>query len=98
MYGEGPGVYHKSLESWATEEARPLRQGRDNYSMCATRGQTGNESKAELIRRFMRALRERPIAGDVYTQATSVEEEVNGLIDTETGAILVPDGVLKSPE
>jgi hypothetical protein len=41
-------------------------------------------------------LRRRPLAGDVYTQATSVEEERNGLIDPHTGALSVPSGLLGS--
>jgi hypothetical protein len=54
------------------------------------------ERKGELIQDFKKALRRRPIAGDVYTQATSIEEEVNGIIDLETGELLVAKGVLKS--
>jgi hypothetical protein len=45
---------------------------------------------------FKRELRGRPIAGDVYTQATSIEEESNGLIDKESGELLVSDGILGS--
>ena len=37
-----------------------------------------------------------PIAGNVYTQAVNVEDEVNGLIDAQTGALLVPPGTLVS--
>jgi beta-galactosidase/beta-glucuronidase len=46
------------------------------------------------IRAFKAALRERPIAGDVYTQATSIEQEDNGLIDPASSALLVPRGLL----
>jgi hypothetical protein len=53
-------------------------------------------AKAERIRSFKRELRQRPLAGDVYTQAVSIEEETNGLIDPQTGELLVPDGVLHS--
>jgi beta-galactosidase/beta-glucuronidase len=53
-------------------------------------------SKAERIRAFKRELRLRPIAGDVYTQAVSIEDEDNGLIDAHTGALQVPPGVLLS--
>ena len=53
-------------------------------------------ARAERIRAFKRELRARPIAGDVYTQATSIEEEDNGLIDAQTGELLVPAGVLSS--
>ncbi|HEY8802207.1 MAG TPA: hypothetical protein VIN00_03945, partial [Candidatus Dormibacteraeota bacterium] len=41
-------------------------------------------------------LRRRPIAGDVYTQATGIEHEQNGLINPETGALRVPSGLLRS--
>ena len=41
-------------------------------------------------------LRRRPIAGDVYTQATNIEDERNGLIDPQTGALSVPAGLLAS--
>ena len=52
--------------------------------------------KVERIRAFKRELRRRPIAGDVYTQATSIEDEDNGVIDPETGALQVPAGLLDS--
>ena len=54
------------------------------------------DARAAPIRAFKRVLRDLPIAGDVYTQATSVEDETNGLIDATTGALLVPDGLLRS--
>lgn len=41
-------------------------------------------------------MRARAVAGDVYTQAVSIEEEENGLIDPATGALLVPPGLLRS--
>ncbi len=50
--------------------------------------------RAAQIRAFKQAIRERPIAGDVYTQATNVEDERNGLIDFATGKLLVPEGIL----
>ena len=50
--------------------------------------------KVEQIRAFKRELRSRPIAGDVYTQAISIEDEINGIIDAKTGTLLVPPGVL----
>jgi hypothetical protein len=53
-------------------------------------------SRAERIRAFKRELRGRPLAGDVYTQATSIEEEDNGLLDPHTGERFVPDGLLDS--
>lgn len=59
-------------------------------------GPGGAEEKAARIRAFKQALRERPIAGDVYTQATSIEDEENGIIDPHTGELLVPEGILDS--
>ncbi len=53
-------------------------------------------AKAERIRTFKRELRARPIAGDVYTQAVSIEEETNGLIDPDTGELQVAPGLLDS--
>jgi hypothetical protein len=53
-------------------------------------------AKAERIRAFKRETRLRAIAGDVYTQATSIEDEVNGLLDPETGELRVPPGILDS--
>jgi hypothetical protein len=52
--------------------------------------------RTELIRTFKRELRQRPIAGDVYTQATDIEDERNGLIDSATGELRVPAGILGS--
>jgi beta-galactosidase/beta-glucuronidase len=54
------------------------------------------DTRADRIRAFKRALRARDVAGDVYTQATSIEDETNGLIDAATGALLVPAGLLAS--
>jgi len=53
-------------------------------------------ARAANIRAFKQALRQRPIAGDVYTQATNIEDERNGLIDFRTGALEVPAGLLAS--
>lgn len=50
--------------------------------------------RAVLIRQFKQELRKRPIAGDVYTQATNIEDEQNGLIDFHTGALKVPENLL----
>ncbi len=62
-------------------------------------GGPGEESeKAVRIRAFKRELRRRPIAGDVYTQATSIEEETNGIIDPASGELLVPAGLLASED
>ncbi len=45
---------------------------------------------------YKQELRTRPIAGDVYTQATNIEEERNGLLDAGTGELKVPDNLLNS--
>jgi hypothetical protein len=65
--------------------------GFENYG-----GPEETGEKSQRIRAFKAALRARPIAGDVYTQATSIEEEVNGLIDPQTGELQVPPGILAS--
>jgi hypothetical protein len=49
-----------------------------------------------MIGAFKEELRKRPIAGDIYTQAISIEQEVNGIIDAATGQLLVPEGLLGS--
>ncbi len=54
------------------------------------------DSRADQIAKFKQELRKRPIAGDVYTQATNIEEEQNGIIDERTGELWVPKGILKS--
>jgi beta-galactosidase/beta-glucuronidase len=54
--------------------------------------------RAERIALFKRELRRRPLAGDVYTQATDIEEERNGLIDPASGELMVPPGILSSRE
>lgn len=59
-------------------------------------GPKNTEERAEQIRLFKKELRNRPIAGDVYTQATNIEEEQNGLIDAATGELKVPAGLLNS--
>jgi len=59
-------------------------------------GPAERDARAATIRAFKAALREHAIAGDVYTQATNVEEENNGLIEATTGALLVPAGLLRT--
>ena len=54
------------------------------------------DERADKIRQFKEELRKRPIAGDVYTQATNIEEERNGIIDAGTGELKVPAGILAS--
>src|SRR5207253_7790369 len=61
-------------------------------------GPKDNDERAVSIRLYKEELRKRPIAGDVYTQATNIEEERNGLIDSQTGELRVPEGLLKSRE
>jgi hypothetical protein len=61
-------------------------------------GPTGDVARTEKIALFKKELRKRNIAGDVYTQATNIEEEVNGLINFETGDLKVPEGLLHSDD
>lgn len=56
-------------------------------------GPEDDRERAEKIKLFKQELRKRPLAGDVYTQATDIEEEKNGLIDFNTGALHVPPGL-----
>lgn len=59
-------------------------------------GPKDNEERALTIKAYKKELRQRKIAGDVYTQATNIEDERNGLIDEKTGALKVPAGLLDS--
>jgi beta-galactosidase/beta-glucuronidase len=59
-------------------------------------GPADSGERASRISAFKRELRQRRIAGDVYTQATSIEDEDNGLIDPQTGELTVPAGLLNS--
>ena len=59
-------------------------------------GPQSSEGRTDRIRAFKEELRRHPIAGDVYTQATNIEDERNGLIDPHTGALDVPAGLLRS--
>ena len=63
--------------------------GFDSYG-----GPADHAARGEQIRAFKRAATLRSIAGDIYTQATNVEDETNGLIDFDTGRLLVPEGIL----
>jgi hypothetical protein len=67
--------------------------GFENYG-----GPKNDMDRAELIRQFKQELRKRPYAGDIYTQATNIEEEQNGLLDAETGVLNVPPGLLSTQE
>ena len=59
-------------------------------------GPTDADDRTDRIRLFKQELRKRSIGGDVYTQATNIEDERNGLIDFHTGELMVPAGLLKS--
>lgn len=61
-------------------------------------GPADDGERTKTIDLFKKELRKRKIAGDVYTQATNIEDEVNGLIDFETGELKVPEGLLNSGE
>jgi beta-galactosidase/beta-glucuronidase len=61
-------------------------------------GPQNNEERTKSIRAFKKELWNRPIAGDIYTQATNIEDEQNGLIDFVSGALKVPDGLLSSDD
>jgi beta-galactosidase/beta-glucuronidase len=54
------------------------------------------ENRTNDILAFKAEMRARSVAGDVYTQATNIEDERNGLIDFHTGELEVPAGLLKS--
>ncbi len=61
-------------------------------------GPKDDAEKANQIIAFKDAIRKLPIAGDVYTQATNIEEEKNGLMDEHSGELKIPDGILRSFE
>lgn len=65
--------------------------GFENYG-----GPTNDMERDEKIREYKRELRKHSIAGDVYTQATNIEDEQNGLIDAVTGKLNVSAGLLNS--
>ncbi len=57
-------------------------------------GPADNDERTHTILDFKKELKARHIAGDIYTQATNIEDERNGLIDFETGELKVPEGLL----
>ncbi len=59
-------------------------------------GPKDSEDRAKKIKIFKEQLRKHRLAGDIYTQATNIEDERNGLIDAQTGELTVPIGLLKS--
>ena len=61
-------------------------------------GPKESDERTALISQFKKELRAHAVAGDVYTQATNIEDERNGLIDAGTGELKVPAGLLNSGE
>lgn len=61
-------------------------------------GPQGSEERTARIRLYKQELRKHAIAGDIYTQATNIEDERNGLINPNTGELSVPAGLLRSRE
>lgn len=59
-------------------------------------GPKDDAERTRQIRLYKDELRKRPIAGDVYTQATNIEDERNGLIESASGELKVPEGLLNS--
>lgn len=59
-------------------------------------GPKDNAARTQQIALYKKELRRHPIAGDVYTQATNIEDERNGIIDAGTGELKVPEGLLNS--
>lgn len=59
-------------------------------------GPKDSENRTERILEFKKELRKHRIAGDIYTQATNIEDERNGLIEAQTGNLTVPEGLLDS--
>ncbi|MEX2235784.1 MAG: sugar-binding domain-containing protein [Cyclobacteriaceae bacterium] len=53
-------------------------------------------ARAERIKLFKTELSNYRIAGDIYTQAANIEDERNGLIDSQTGELSVTPGLLSS--
>jgi len=61
-------------------------------------GPQDDNERAKQIMLYKNELRRHNIAGDVYTQATNIEDERNGIIDAVTGELQVPEGLLNSRE
>jgi beta-galactosidase/beta-glucuronidase len=59
-------------------------------------GPKDSEHRTQQIALYKQELRKRNFAGDVYTQATNIEDERNGIIDAITGELKVPEGLLNS--
>jgi beta-galactosidase/beta-glucuronidase len=100
--GETQGVAAQSLivgDQYFYRGQSPLiisEWGGFGFSNYGGPGDDENEDKTQRIRQFKREMRRRRIAGDIYTQATSIEEENNGIIDPASGNLLVPPGLLDS--
>ncbi|WP_432714379.1 sugar-binding domain-containing protein [Pedobacter sp.] len=56
-------------------------------------GPKDDDERTKQIKLFKKEIRKRQFAGDVYTQATNIEDERNGLIDFQTGELKVPEGL-----
>lgn len=52
--------------------------------------------RAKNITLFKEELRKHRLGGDIYTQATNIEEEKNGLIDPHSADLSVPENLLSS--
>jgi hypothetical protein len=100
--GETQGVAAQSLivgDQYFYRGQAPLiisEWGGFGFSNYGGPGDNDNEERTERIRQFKREMRSRRIAGDIYTQATSIEEENNGIIEPASGELLVPTGILNS--
>jgi beta-galactosidase/beta-glucuronidase len=57
-------------------------------------GPKNDTERAKKITLFKNEMKKRGIAGDVYTQATNIEDEQNGLINFSTGELKVPENLL----
>jgi hypothetical protein len=61
-------------------------------------GPEDDKERTKQIKLYKRDLRSRGYAGDVYTQATNIEDERNGIIDFNTGELKVPEGLFNGEE
>jgi len=59
-------------------------------------GPQDDQDRSAKIALYKKELSRHAIAGDVYTQATNIEDEKNGLIDFASGELNVPENLLSS--
>jgi len=59
-------------------------------------GPQDDQDRSAKIALYKKELGRHAIAGDVYTQATNIEDERNGLIDFKSGELNVPENLLSS--